>query len=75
VSPDCAGCQVKVVLLKRIGAARHGFASAARNQIFFLYLNPPSVAWDLGCHEQRPSDPISQTGPCPGGQGHGGPAS
>src|SRR5260370_6994143 len=36
--------------------ARQGFATAARNQIFFLYLNPPSVAWDLRCHEQRPSD-------------------
>ena len=66
VRPDFAGRQMKVVLLKRI--ARHGFASAARNQIFFLYLNPPSVAWDLRCHEQRPSDPISQTGSRSGGQ-------
>jgi hypothetical protein len=35
----------------------------------------PSVAWDLRCHEQRQSNPISRTGPRLGGQGHGGPAS
>src|SRR5712691_7231120 len=66
VRPDFAGRQMKVVLLKRI--ARHGFASAARSQICFLYLTPRSVAWDLRCHEQRPSDPISQTSSRSGGQ-------
>jgi len=35
--------------LKRIG--RPARPALARNQIFLLYLNPPSVAWDLRCNE------------------------
>ena len=43
---------------------------------FFLDFNPRSMALGFEMlHEQRPRDPISQTGPRPAGQDHCGPAS
>ena len=45
-----------------------------KNPVDFACVRPPlpmplsfQVAWELKCHEQRASDPISQTGPRPGG--------